>query len=113
MIAFGFFKGMPYEDSEENFDDYRELRNSIPREAVISHIESLDKGLTSLPTKDLFTGEVLQAGIYVDGDFVFPLDFLHYYRNYNIGIPYEYESYLKTILSRSTPEGTRLHFHSQ
>ena len=99
MMEFGFFKGMPYEDSEEKFDDYRELKNSIPREKVISHIESLDKGLTSLSTKDLFTGESLQAGIYIDGDFVFPLDFLHYYKNYDIGIPYEYEAYLKRILN--------------
>ncbi len=98
MIAFGFFNGMPYEDSKEIFDDYRELKNSIPRDQVISHIESLDKGLTSLPTKDLFTGEPLQAGIYLDGDFVFPLDFLHYYKNYDIGIPYEYEAYLRKTL---------------
>ena len=97
MIAFGFFKGMPYEDCEENFDDYCALKNSISKEQVISHIESLDKGLTSLPTKDLFTGESLQAGIYLDGDFVFPLDFLHYYKHYDIGIPYEYEEYLKTV----------------
>lgn len=99
MTAFGYFKGMPYEDSEENFDSYRKLKNSIPKELVISHIESLDKGLTSLPTRELFTGEPLQAGLYEDGDFIFPLDFLHYYKNYDIGIPYEYEAYLKTILT--------------
>ena len=99
MKAFGFFKGMPYEDSEESFDDYLRLNNRIPKKRVISHIESLDKGLTSLQTKDLFTGEPLQAGIYEDGDFVFPLDFLHYYKNYDIGIPYEYECYLQTILA--------------
>lgn len=79
------------------WEDFK-LNNSIPRTKVIAHIESLDKGLTSLPTKDLFTGEPLQAGIYEDGEFVFPLDFLHYYRNYNIGIPHSYEAYLKTIL---------------
>ena len=99
MIAFGYFKGMPYEDSEENFDDYRNFKNSISKKQVISHIESLDKGLTSLPTKDLFTGEPLQAGLYEDGEFIFPIDFLHYYKNYDIGIPYEYEAYLKTILA--------------
>lgn len=99
MIAFGYFKGMPYEDSEENFDDYRNFKNGISKKQVISHIESLEKGLTSLPTKDLFTGEPLQAGLYEDGEFIFPLDFLHYYKNYDIGIPYEYEAYLKTILA--------------
>lgn len=99
MIEFGFFEGLPYEDSKEKFDDYRRIKNTIPKEQVISHIESLDKGLTSLPTKDLFTGKPLQAGIYLDGDFVFPLDFLHYYKNYDIGIPHEYETYLKSILT--------------
>lgn len=98
MIAFGYFKGLPYEDSEENFEDYRKFNNTIPKSKVIAHIESLEKGLTSLPTRELFTGEKLQAGIYEDGDFVFPLDFLHYYKHYDIGIPYSYEKYLKTIL---------------
>lgn len=99
MIAFGYFHGMPYEDSNENFENYRKLKNSISKSKVIAHIESLDKGLTSLPTKDLFTGEPLQAGIYEDGDFIFPLDFLHYYKKYDIGIPYEYEEYLMKILN--------------
>ena len=98
MIAFGYFKGMPYEDSTEDFDRYRQLKNAIPKDVIIEHIESLDKGLTSLPTKDIFTGAPLQAGIYEDGEFIFPLDFLHYYKNYDIGIPYEYEEYLKTVL---------------
>ena len=47
----------------------------------------------------MFTGERIQAGKYKDGKYVFPLDFLHYYKNYDIGIPLEYEEYLKTILS--------------
>ena len=46
----------------------------------------------------MVTGERIQAGIYKDGKYVFPLDFLHYYKNYDIGIPLEYEEYLKTIL---------------
>ena len=33
-----------------------------------------------------------------DGEFVFPVDFLRYYKTKDIGIPYEYEAYLKTIL---------------
>ncbi len=34
---FGFFKGLPYEGyCTENFDDYRKLKNSIPKSAVIS-----------------------------------------------------------------------------
>lgn len=101
MKAFGYFKGLPYESaqkSNEVFDDYKSFRNTIPKEKVLKHMESLRIGLTSLPTKDMFTGEKLHAGIVLDGEFRFPLEFLHYYKNYDIGIPYEYEEYLKTIL---------------
>ena len=99
-ILFGWFKGLPYGDCEENFDDYRKLKNTIPKEKVIEHIESdkVNKGATSLATFDIITGERLQAGMFVDGNFAFPFDFLHYYKNYDIGIPYEYEEYLKGII---------------
>lgn len=100
MIEFGYFKGLPYENSNDDFEDYRALNNSISKESVIAHIEALAPWRTSLPTKDIFTGEKLWAGQYHDGEFIFPLDFLHYYKNYDIGIPYEYEAYLKTILPR-------------
>ena len=99
MILFGYIKGMPYERATESFDDYKQLQNDIPKEKVIAHMESLEQWLTSLPSKDMFTGEKLHAGQYHDGEFRFPLEFLHYYKNYDIGIPYEYESYLKTILT--------------
>ena len=98
MIAFGYFKGLSYERATEDFEKYKDFRNDIPKEKVIAHIESLEEWLTSLPSEDIFTGEKLHAGKYEDGDFVFPLEFLHYYKNYDIGIPYEYEAYLKTIL---------------
>ena len=98
MIFFGYFKGLPYERSNELFDDYRNLNNDIPKEIIIAHIESLDVGLTSLPSYDIFTGEQLHAGIYIDGEFRFPYEFLHYYKNYDIGIPYDYEEYLKGVL---------------
>lgn len=99
MILFGYFKGLPYDRATENFEDYKDLQNKIAKEKVIAHIESLEKWLTSLPSRDLFTGQELQAGQYHDGEFRFPLEFLHYYKNYNIGIPYDYEAYLKTILT--------------
>lgn len=97
-MYFGYFRGLPYERSTENFDDYRQLKNSIPKAKVITHIETLEEWLTSLPSKDIFTGEDLHAGMYIDGEFTFPLEFLHYYKKYDIGIPYEYEEYLKTII---------------
>lgn len=99
MILFGYIKGMPYERATESFDLYKQLHNDIPKEKVISHIESLEPWATSLPSVDMFTGEKLQAGQYHDGEFRFPLEFLHYYKNYDIGIPPAYEAYLKTILS--------------
>lgn len=100
MKEFGWFKGLPYGDCEEDFDDYKKFKNTIPKEKVIEHIESgdVEKWATSLYTCDMFTGEKLQAGMYEDGDFEFPYDFLHYYKNYDIGIPYEYEEYLKGII---------------
>ena len=97
-VLFGFFQGLPYDGyCTEKFDDYRHLKNSIPKEAVLEHISSLEAGLTTLPSKDMLTGEKLHAGAFWDGNFVFPYEFLHYYKNYDIGIPYEYEEYLKSI----------------
>lgn len=98
MILFGYFKGLPYGRSTENFESYRDFKNTIPKEKIISHIEGLEEWFTSLPSKEIFTGESLQAGMYIDGEFRFPLEFLYYYKNYDIGIPYEYEEYLKKIL---------------
>ena len=97
MKSFGFFKGMPYKESIEDFDEYRKLKNSIPKDKIIEHIEKLDAGLASPASYDMFTGEKLHAGAFWDGDFAFPYEFLHYYKNYDIGVPYEYEEYLKSI----------------
>ena len=105
-MEFGFFKGLPHTGSNENFSDYKKFNNSISKENVISHIRSLEAGLTSEPSIELFTGEKFRAGIYDDGDFVFPYEFLHYYANYDIGIPYEYENYLKSIGVGQEKKGT-------
>lgn len=97
MTAFGYFKGLPYERSNEDFNLYRQFKNDVDRNKVIAHIKTVEHGLTSLPSFDMFTGEKLHAGAFWDGDFVFPYEFLHYYEKYDIGIPYEYEEYLKKI----------------
>lgn len=60
-MDFGFFKGLPYEGSTENFDDYKRFKNDIPKDKVIEHINSVELGLTTLPSKDFFTGEELHA----------------------------------------------------
>lgn len=96
-MDFGFFKGLPYENCDENFEDYKNYKNSIPKSAILAHISSLDAGLTTLPSHDIFSGEKLHAGMFWDGEFTFPYEFLHYYKNYDIGIPYEYEAYLKGL----------------
>ena len=97
MRLFGYFKGMPYPSSKEDFDTYKAYKNEISKDAVLMHIKSLKVWLTSLPSYDIFTGEKLHAGMFWDGDFVFPYEFLHYYKNYDIGIPPDYEAYLKQI----------------
>lgn len=95
-VKFGFFIGLPYETPcDENFEEYKKFSNSISKEAVLKYLETVDFGLTTLPSYDIFTGEKLHAGMFWDGDFYFPYEFLHYYKNYDIGIPYEYEEYLK------------------
>lgn len=96
-MTFGLFKGLPHDGSNEDFSKYRAYKNAIPKADVIAHMESLDAWLTSEPSIELFTKKKIRAGIFEDGDFVFPYEFLHYYKNYDIGIPYEYEEYLKSI----------------
>lgn len=98
MKRFGFFKGLPYSECNEDFSEYLKFENPLPKQKIIEHIESLPAGLTSLPDFDIFTGEKIHAGMYFDNDFIFPLDFIHYYKKYNIGIPYDYENYLQGIL---------------
>ena len=95
MILFGYFRGMPYTSSKDDFEEYKKIKNTLSRESIIRHIESLSPALACLESHDIFTGEDLTAGQYSDGRFRFPLDFLHYYKNYDIGIPPEYEAYLK------------------
>ena len=99
---FGCFEGMWHikEEEKEDFEKYRKFRNEIPRAKVIDHIESLDPWRTSGRSRDMFTGEELYPGLYEDGNFIFPLEFLHYYKNYDIGIPYEYEAYLKELFAK-------------
>lgn len=95
MKCFGCFKGLPYGNCNEDFEEYRKFKNTLPRSKIYEHMDALSKWRTSVETVDIFTGEELTAGKCVDGEFVFPLDFLHYYKNYDICIPYDYEAYLR------------------
>ena len=95
---FGFWEGMPYGELTDRYEDFLKLKNGIEKEKVICHIEALDDWLSSEMSTDLFSGEAFHSGIYMDGVFTFPVDFLRYYKTKEIGIPYEYEAYLKKIL---------------
>ena len=93
---FGFWAGMPYGIVTDTYEDFKQFKNSLSKEAVIRHMESLEDWLSSEMSRDLFTGEQFHAGIYEDDGFIFPVDFLRYYKTRDIGIPYEYEAYLKS-----------------
>lgn len=96
---FGFWEGMPYGSVTDRYEDFVQFKNAIDKEKVIQHIESLDDWIASAMSKDIFTGERFNAGFFEDGGFRFPVDFLRYYKAKDIGIPYEYEEYLKGILN--------------
>ena len=101
MKYFGFFKGMKYGKCEEDFEAYKKHKNQLEKATILKHIKGLPiAGVAPMTTEDIFTGEALeQAGIIEDGDFTFPIDFIHYYEKYDIGIPADYE---KHIMSKAS-----------
>lgn len=101
MLYFGFFKGMQYGKCNENFETYKNIKNQLNKTEILKYIKSLPvAAVAPLSVSDIFTGQPLeQAGLIEDGDFSFPTDFIHYYSEYDIGIPHEYEMYLKTKIS--------------
>lgn len=98
MKYFGFFKGMEYGKCDENFETYINTKNQLNKSEILKYIKSLPvAAVAPLSVSDIFTGQPLeQAGLIEDGDFCFPIDFIHYYGKYDIGIPHEYEKYLQT-----------------
>jgi hypothetical protein len=100
MKYFGFFKGMSYDDSNEKFEDYKNIHNLVSKKKVLEYLKSLPVDCYGMfETKDIFTGEVLEpCALICDGDFTFPYDFIHYFENYDIGIPMEYENYIRNQL---------------
>ena len=97
LFFFGFFKGLPYgKNCSENLEEYKTFSNKLDRKQIIDHIAGLEPGLCPLCNPyDSFTEEELSmAGIYADGPFRFPIDFIRYLNRFEIGIPPEYEQYL-------------------
>lgn len=102
MRYFGFFKGMAYGECNDSFEEYKKLKNYIEKDKILAYLNKLPiAAIAPMSVKDIFDGEhIEQAGIYEDGDFTFPTDFLHYYRKYDIGIPSEYEEYISSKINQ-------------
>ena len=96
MIYFGFFRGMTYGECTDDFNSYRKIKNKLSKSTILAYLKRLPiAAVAPMSTKDIFTGEYLElAGLIEDGDFCYPIDFIHYYEKYNIGIPIEYEKYI-------------------
>lgn len=94
-MDFGFFKGFPHEGCTEDIRSYFKYKNKIQKSDMLAHLKQVEFGLTSAPSFDLITGEEIRAGMCWDGEFTFPYEFIHHYEKYDIGIPPEYEVYLK------------------
>lgn len=102
MRVFGLIKGMPHSYCNEEFESYKKFKNSIPKQKIIEHMESdkVERWYALDFSCDMFTGEDLVSGLIEDGNFRFPMEFLHYYKRHDIGIPYDYEEYLKGIIDK-------------
>ena len=96
MKYFGFFRGMNYGKCNDDFASYEKIKNKLNKSDVLAYMKRLPiAAIAPMTTTDIFTGEPLEhAGVVEDGQFCFPVDFIHYYEKYDIGIPIEYEEYL-------------------
>lgn len=96
MKYFGFFEGTNYDICEGTFEDYQKIKNKLDKEVILDYLKSLQiSAICPMTARDMFTGEMIEnAGIYEDGDFTFPTDFIYYYERYDIGIPLDYERYI-------------------
>lgn len=100
LQQFANFKGMDYGDCDESFEEYKSYHNNISKEKIIKHIETLEPYCCMpMASHEIFTHEKFKCspGYYRDGNFIFPTDFLHYLREYDIGVPSEYEEYLNSL----------------
>ena len=70
--------------------------NALSRDAIEAHILTLQAAYSPIGNaRDTVMDIPLkQTGLYDDGPFRFPIDFLRYYITFGIGIPPEYEQYL-------------------
>jgi hypothetical protein len=95
MTFFGFFKGMKYGKCEDEFDNYKKIKNHISRDKILKYLEGLSvSAVAPMSTEDIFDGEEIpQAGIYEDGNFTFPTDFCIIIKNMTL----EYQKNMRNI----------------
>lgn len=98
MKYFGFFKGMKYGRCDDDFEAYKKMKNCLAKVDILHYLKGLPiAAVAPMSVQDIFDGEPIeQAGIIEDGEYTFPLDFVHYYEKYDIGIPPEYEEHIKS-----------------
>lgn len=98
MMAFGWAPFMPYGEDTGDWEELKAIKNNIDRNTVAAHIENediVDFAAAAMPSEIIpETGEMVEAGMYIDGPFRFPASFLHYFKRGDVGIPPEYEEYL-------------------
>lgn len=86
-------------ERQELFDWLSSRIEELSKATIATHIRSLPMAVSSFAVTDIFTGEYDGNGaLYNDGPFTFPVQFLHYFEEYDIGIPPEYEEYLIRVV---------------
>lgn len=84
--------------NEKSIDEYRNYKNKISKDKILSYLKNLEP-IAACPAYefDIFneSKQIPVVGLMKDGDFLFPAEFIYYYETYDIGIPLDYEEYLK------------------
>lgn len=58
MTFFGFFKGMKYGKCEDEFDNYKKIKNHISRDKILKYLEGLSvSAVAPMSTEDIFDGK--------------------------------------------------------
>lgn len=94
-IWFGDFHDL--DEGKNEFDLFKKFKNKISKNDILNHIKKLKYTISGNETEvyDIFSNEkICIAGHYMDSNFMIAREFPYYFKNYDIGIPYEYEEYL-------------------
>lgn len=95
--AFGFFEEGEYGYVSDKLEDMAKMGLfGIDLPAFFERLETLEFGLSSAYVTNAFTGKKIRRGIYEDGKFCFPSDYVQYLKEGRVGFPAEYAAYLKT-----------------